>query len=129
MVLLQVATDSLSTTEFVGIDIPEIENILFQVWCEVLNLSSVNVESNFFDIGGTSLLSITVLSKIQSKLETASDLSIVHLYQYPTITSLAAYLSKTAKLATSNSTVETRAKKQRNAFKNMKRFASRRKGR
>ncbi|MCB9419418.1 MAG: amino acid adenylation domain-containing protein [Ardenticatenaceae bacterium] len=60
------------------------------IMAQVLNTPQVSVEDNFFDIGGTSILGIQVVSLISKKFGT--DLRVVKLYEYPTIRSLAAYL-------------------------------------
>ena len=62
------------------------------VWCEVLGLKEVGVHDNFFDIGGHSLL----LAKLQYQLQLqlGDQLSIVELFQYPTVHALAAHLSQ-----------------------------------
>ncbi|MCA9978008.1 MAG: amino acid adenylation domain-containing protein, partial [Anaerolineales bacterium] len=58
---------------------------------QVLNTPHISVEDNFFDIGGTSILAIQVVSLISKKFDT--DLRIVKLYEYPTIRTLAAFLT------------------------------------
>lgn len=67
------------------------ERKLQEIWKEVLKLDQVDVNSNFFDLGGHSLLMAQVRSKIRSKLK--KEISMLDLFKYPTISSLAAYLS------------------------------------
>jgi amino acid adenylation domain-containing protein len=40
---------------------------LHQIWCELLGQESIDVESNFFDVGGHSLLSVQLFSMIEKK--------------------------------------------------------------
>ncbi len=40
---------------------------LHMIWCELLGLESIDVESNFFDVGGHSLLSVQLFSMIEKK--------------------------------------------------------------
>ncbi|MGD1917907.1 MAG: beta-ketoacyl synthase N-terminal-like domain-containing protein, partial [Pleurocapsa sp.] len=66
-----------------------IEQKLVAVWREVLNLQKVGVKDNFFELGGNSLLLMQVLSKLTPEY----NISAVTLFQYPTISALADYLS------------------------------------
>jgi len=68
----------------------EIEKIIADIWQEVLNLSNVSTDENFFDLGGHSLLLAQVHSKLPENLRT--KLSMVDLFKYPTIHTLAHYL-------------------------------------
>ncbi|MEG4499883.1 non-ribosomal peptide synthetase [Microcoleus sp. F10-C6] len=75
----------------------EIEEIIATIWQEVLLLEYVGIHDNFFELGGHSLLMAQVHSKLSSILELSNilgqQLSIVELYQYPTIHLLADYLT------------------------------------
>lgn len=64
----------------------EIEAKIAKVWQEVLQLEVVGVEDNFFELGGNSLLLTQVYNKLVESL--GLELSIVTLFQYPTIKSL-----------------------------------------
>ncbi|MBD2329075.1 polyketide synthase [Alkalinema sp. FACHB-956] len=66
------------------------EQQLVELWSEILGLSQVSVDENFCDLGGTSLLGLQLVTRIQKQFNL--DLRAVKLYQYPTIRSLAAYL-------------------------------------
>ncbi|MCC5666157.1 amino acid adenylation domain-containing protein [Nostoc sp. CHAB 5784] len=70
----------------------EMEQTIAAVWQEVLHLEKVGVNDNFFDIGGHSLLIVQVNNKLQEILN--RNLSIVEMFQNPTINSLARYLSQ-----------------------------------
>jgi nonribosomal peptide synthetase DhbF len=67
-----------------------LEAKLAAVWAEVLDAPAVPLEANFFDLGGHSLL----LVKLQSRLEAAlsREISVVTLFQHPTVRALAAAL-------------------------------------
>lgn len=66
------------------------ERAIEKVWREVLRLERVGARDNFFDLGGQSLLLIEVQSRL---IETVGrDLPLVELFQYPTISALAAHL-------------------------------------
>jgi acyl carrier protein len=68
----------------------ELELIVAEVWQEVLKLSSVGVEDNFFDLGGHSLLAVQVHSRLKKALE--RDLNITDLFRFPTIRGLVEFL-------------------------------------
>jgi hypothetical protein len=50
----------------------------------------VGINDNFFDLGGQSLLMIQVHSKLQEVLN--KNLTVIELFQYPTIHALAGYV-------------------------------------
>jgi len=54
----------------------------------------VGVHDNFFDLGGHSLLMVQVQSRACEKLQ--RDVSIVELFQHPTISALAQHLGQPA---------------------------------
>lgn len=70
----------------------ELEQAIAQIWQEVLQLDVVGVNDSFFELGGNSLLLTQVHHKISTTLE--PEISIVTLFQYPTIQKLAEYLSE-----------------------------------
>ncbi|MDF5727328.1 MAG: amino acid adenylation domain-containing protein [Rhizonema sp. PD38] len=69
------------------------EQLIAKVWLELLQLEGVGIHDNFFDLGGNSLL----LNQSANKLAEifGVKLSIVELFQYPTISTLAQRLSQT----------------------------------
>ncbi len=70
----------------------KMEQTIAAVWQEVLHLEKVGVNDNFFDIGGHSLLIVQVNNKLQEILN--RNLSIVEMFQNPTINSLARHISQ-----------------------------------
>ena len=69
----------------------ETEQLLAEIWQEVLTIETVGIHDNFFDIGATSLLLIQVYKRLK---ETFDQLSALALFQYPTIHTLAQHLSQ-----------------------------------
>jgi acyl carrier protein len=61
------------------------------IWQEALELQKVGIHDNFFDLGGHSLLMVRIRNKLKDVFE--QEISIVELFKYPTIHSLAGYLS------------------------------------
>lgn len=81
----------------------ETEQIIAKVWQELLQLDTVGIHDNFFDLGGNSLLMIQVHKKLVKGL--SLNFPVVALFQYPNIYKLAQYLSR--------SPTESAQKKQR----------------
>lgn len=77
----------------------DIQQKILMVWKEVLQLKSIGINQNFFDVGGNSLNLIRVNSKINEMLEI--DLPLSTMFQYPTIYSLANHLTDTNNKPTS----------------------------
>jgi natural product biosynthesis luciferase-like monooxygenase protein len=69
-----------------------IEETIGDVWRDVLQLSNVGVNDNFFDIGGHSLLAVQVHSRLKRTL--GVEVSITDLFRYPTIRTLATALGR-----------------------------------
>jgi amino acid adenylation domain-containing protein len=70
----------------------ETEQQIAAIWQSVLQLKSVGLYDNFFDLGGHSLLIARVHSELQARF--GPSLSMVELFQYPTIQTLAKHLTK-----------------------------------
>ncbi|XP_039290214.1 linear gramicidin synthase subunit D-like [Nilaparvata lugens] len=66
------------------------EKLIASVWCNCLNLMTVDVSENFFDLGGHSLAATRVMSEINEKLNKHLDTSSIFLY--PTVQSLAKFV-------------------------------------
>ena len=68
------------------------ERIIANIWQEVLHLKKVGMDDNFFDLGGHSLLMVQVHSKLRQAFE--KKISMVEMFQYPTIASVAKHLNR-----------------------------------
>lgn len=68
----------------------ELEKTIAAIWQQVLYVNSVAVHSNFFDLGGHSLLMIQVQMLLSEKI--GRNIPLVELFKFPTIKSLADYL-------------------------------------
>ncbi|HVG16902.1 MAG TPA: amino acid adenylation domain-containing protein, partial [Chitinophagaceae bacterium] len=73
-----------------------LEISLASIWKELLGAERVGIKDNFFELGGHSLLAMRVISLMRKELQ--MDMSIKELFVYPTIESLAAFLSKQNKI-------------------------------
>ncbi|MFN6461434.1 MAG: non-ribosomal peptide synthetase [Nostoc sp. DedVER02] len=91
----------------------EIEQQIAKFWQEVLHLDQVGIHDNFFDLGGHSLLTLKVNNKLRTILQ--RDISVVTMFQNPTIYSLAQYLSQTTEDKSVFEPMRDRIQKQREA--------------
>jgi non-ribosomal peptide synthetase component F/thioesterase domain-containing protein len=60
-----------------------VEEMLAQIWEEVLDRPSISVQDNFFDIGGTSLMILRMVPRINAAFETI--LPVPTIFKAPTI--------------------------------------------
>jgi amino acid adenylation domain-containing protein len=74
----------------------ELEGAISRIWMEVLRIDKVGVDDNFFDIGGHSLALIQVSNKLARMV--GNDVSMVSLFQYPTIRQLARHFQNQDKM-------------------------------
>ncbi|HYM00421.1 MAG TPA: FkbM family methyltransferase, partial [Blastocatellia bacterium] len=71
------------------------ERAIASIWKDVLRVEKVSVNDNFFAAGGTSLLLAQVCSELRRRLHTPT--SVIELFRYPTVRSLAEYISTDSK--------------------------------
>ncbi|MBP5971506.1 amino acid adenylation domain-containing protein [Brasilonema sp. CT11] len=69
----------------------EAEKIIAGIWQKALAVEKVGIYNNFFELGGHSLLLVKINQQLQEEL--GLELSIVDMFNYPTIHSLSQYLS------------------------------------
>jgi acyl carrier protein len=68
----------------------DVERTIAAAWQEVLRIDRIGTNDNFFDFGGHSLLLAQVHSRLRRQLR--RDISMIELFRFPTIGSLAAHL-------------------------------------
>ncbi|XP_066999059.2 uncharacterized protein [Anabrus simplex] len=89
------ALPKIETSEDSGIDPQDLpstpmECAVAAIWCQVLQLTAVDVQENFFDLGGHSLLAARLLSEMNEEL--GLNLVITDLFNHPTVSSMASFL-------------------------------------
>lgn len=62
------------------------EEVVTQIWQEVLHLDRVGIQDNFFELGGHSLLAMQLVSRIQQQFDL--DLSVRQVFQNQTVAEL-----------------------------------------
>ncbi|MEM7061632.1 MAG: amino acid adenylation domain-containing protein [Cyanobacteria bacterium P01_B01_bin.77] len=91
-----------------------LERTLAEIWQNVLKLDSVSIYDNFFEVGGHSLLVVNAQSQIRQKL--GIEISLMDLFQYPTLSTLANHIAQQqtgASEETNDRTIALSAGKQR----------------
>ena len=68
------------------------EELLAEIWAEVLELDRVGVHDNFFELGGHSLLTMKIVAKIFER--TQIDLPVWSVFVTPTVASMATCLAE-----------------------------------
>ncbi|WP_420126163.1 amino acid adenylation domain-containing protein [Longimicrobium sp.] len=69
-----------------------VEEVLAEIWVEVLRLERVGVHDSFFDLGGHSLLIMRLLAKIQATFDL--EISIRTVFSMPTLEAMAAEIER-----------------------------------
>ncbi|OPY27897.1 MAG: Acetyl-coenzyme A synthetase [Methanobacterium sp. PtaU1.Bin242] len=70
----------------------EFEELLVEIWKEVLGVKKVGIEDNFFDLGGNSLTIINLLSRVLE--ETGIEIPIRPIFEHPTIKGITENMQK-----------------------------------
>ncbi|MBF2007873.1 MAG: amino acid adenylation domain-containing protein [Chlorogloeopsis fritschii C42_A2020_084] len=87
----------------------KVEQTIAKIWQKALNIEQIGIHDNFFELGGHSLLMIKVHSELQEIFKT--DLLMLDLFRYPTISSLAEYINQLQNQITSAQNIDNQAEK------------------
>lgn len=69
----------------------DIEKILCDIWCSVLEIDSISITDNFFDVGGNSLSALEISAELRNKFSSVS-IDPEQLLEMPSIAQLAKFL-------------------------------------
>lgn len=97
----------------------ETEIALTAIWKIILDHEAFNVKDNFFEVGGHSLLLVKMKDLISEKM--GADVSIVDLFHYPSVRSLASFLRKETQDENSSDLARRIAGRNKNIRKQMAR--------
>jgi len=73
-----------------------VEQILADIWTELLELPEVGVHDDFFELGGHSLLAVQVIERARAQLGGEGALPLALLFEAPTIAGVAARLAQSS---------------------------------
>ena len=104
-----------------------LERTIASIWQELLQIDTVGVDDNLFDLGGHSLLLLQLRDRLADLFN--KELPLIEIFRYPTVRMLARYFSGGAhdNLPTF-SKVEERTRNRKESLAKFKRAASLRKG-
>jgi len=74
----------------------EVERVLAGIWQDVLEVEQVGIHDNFFDLGGDSILSLQVISRVRQAEGLDLEIRLRDLLQYQTIAGLLERVQDTA---------------------------------
>ncbi len=103
----------------------ELEQIIADIWRKVLGVEKVSCDENFFDLGGHSLLIVKVASHLRETLK--RDVSIVELFNYPTVRSLAEHLGRESAEPVSFAAADERTRRRETALRRQRQLMEERK--
>ena len=92
----------------------QIEREIADIWSGLLDIQSVGRDDNFFDLGGHSLLIVDLRRRLEQRLDTT--LTIVELFQYPTVRALAQHIGSSDTPGDAFSETRSRVQKQQEAI-------------
>jgi len=84
-----------------------LEEQICRLWSALLEIDPIGTSDNFFDLGGNSILATRFIS--QMKTEHGLELSVIRIYQYPTVSALAAAIGQEETRDAVKSDMEKRA--------------------
>jgi acyl carrier protein len=92
----------------------ETERRIADIWQEILHVDKVGLEDNFFELGGHSLLMVQAFGRFRQELD--PTITMVELFEYPTVRAMAGFLSGGRKAEVPLEEVQDRADARREAM-------------
>ncbi len=106
--------DGTVATSIVDKPLVDLESQIHALWCQLLELESVGLNDNFFDVGGDSLLLARLHQNLQSLL--GYEFPITDLFTHPSIRGMSRQLGNQAPSDDKQAMIRDRAKMQREAL-------------
>jgi SAM-dependent methyltransferase len=91
----------------------ELEQQIAEVWQEMLNVERVGLRDNIFDLGANSLLTVQANNRLSALL--GKKVSLVSMFRFPTVESLAAHLGDGKQPVQAQKRVQERADRKADA--------------
>ena len=85
------------------------------IWQEILQIDKIGIHDNFFDLGGHSLLVMTLHSRLLAAFN--HKISVIELFEFPTVHTQAKLISRQESAGLNFDTVRERGARQRKSFK------------
>jgi acyl transferase domain-containing protein/acyl carrier protein len=102
----------------------DLEQVIANIWHEILGIKDVGLHDNFFELGGDSILIIQVRNKLIKTLN--KNISIANLFEYPTISALAEHLGGKSVEETTLQQADERASRKEAAMQERRKLAKQR---
>lgn len=87
------------------------ERTVAAIWRDVLEIERIDIDANFFSLGGQSLLLLRVLARLEQSF--GRQITVVDLFRHPTVRTLAAFLGEGETRRLNLEDASSRARKQR----------------
>ena len=87
------------------------EKTLCSIWGEVLEIDEIGTRDGFFDLGGSSVLGMSVVEQIRNRFNI--NMPIVSLFAYPNVALLAAFIRDVPQAGTAFAGLDERARQRR----------------
>ncbi|MFD0798522.1 amino acid adenylation domain-containing protein [Maribacter chungangensis] len=81
----------------------KLEKEIAQIWSEMLQIPVIDINDDFFEMGGSSLIAQRVIGVLRKKLN--KEIPLINIFQYPTISQLAEFLGENLKVKQESETV------------------------
>jgi aryl carrier-like protein len=99
------------------------EQMVAEIWQEVLGRPRVGLHDNFFDLGGHSLLLARVHAELRERA--GVDLTLIDLFKHPTVSALAQALTKPPAETLPNPDIQVRAASRRDLMERQRQLRQR----
>ena len=69
-----------------------LENVIAEVWAEILGVKQVGIYDNFFTVGGDSVSATRIVARLQDALQL--DIPVATVFEYPTVAEIAQFITQ-----------------------------------